>query len=108
MSEENANLKAELKKLQEELKRIQSSAGTIDDDGMSLGPVQAGSVRYNDMRRQLDLLKEELLQSETNREDLRLKGIQQDADIAVLEAHIGELHVSTKLQIKIFPFIVSC
>lgn len=96
MSEENANFRAELKKLQEELKRIESSAVTIDDDGMSLGPVKAGSVRYNDMRRQLDLLKEELLQSETNREDLRLKCIQQDDDIALLQTRIDELSVSRK------------
>lgn len=94
MAEENANLRLEVKKLQEELKRIESSAVTIDNDGMSLGPVQTGSVRYNDMRRQLDLLKEELLQSETSREDMRLKGIQQDADIAFLQGRIAELNVS--------------
>lgn len=94
MAEENANLRAELKKLQDESTRLETSAVAIDDEGMSLGPVQAGSVRYNDMRRQLDLLKEELLQSETNREDLRLKGIQQDADIASLQTRIEELNVS--------------
>lgn len=87
-------MRAELKKLQDETKRLESTTVAIDDDGMSLGPVQAGSVRYNDMRRQLDLLKEELLQSETSREDLRLKGIQQDADIAFLQTRIDELSVS--------------
>lgn len=69
-------------------------ASNIGDDGVSLGPVQAGSVRYNDMRRQLDHLKDELIQSETTREDLRLKSQQQDGELQILQQRIEELNVS--------------
>lgn len=82
-----------MKKMQEEFQRIELSS-SIGDDGVSLGPVQAGSARYNDMRRQLDKLKEELLQSETNREDMRLKSLQQENEIQVLHQRIEDMNVS--------------
>ncbi|KAI8125662.1 Protein hook [Lucilia cuprina] len=72
LSEEKSNLKSEIKKLQEDVKRLETT-NNIGDDGVSLGPVQAGSVRYNDMRRQLDNLKDELMQSETKSELLILQ-----------------------------------
>lgn len=74
-----------------------NSTATIGDDGVSLGPVQAGSVRYNDMRRQLDNLKDELLQSETSREDLRLKSQQQEDQLQILQQRIDELNVGVKV-----------
>lgn len=94
LNEEKSTLKAEMKKMQEDLKRRELSS-SIGDDGVSLGPVQTGSVRYNDMRRQLDKLKEELLQSETNREDLRLKFLQQENEIQMLHQRIEEMNVSS-------------
>ncbi|XP_065355592.1 protein hook [Calliphora vicina] len=94
LSEEKSNMKAEIKKLQEDIKRVELSS-TIGDDGVSLGPVQAGSVRYNDMRRQLDNLKDELLQSETSREDLRLKSQQQESELQILQQRIDEMNKTT-------------
>ncbi|XP_037805873.1 protein hook [Lucilia sericata] len=91
LSEEKSNLKSEIKKLQEDVKRLETTSN-IGDDGVSLGPVQAGSVRYNDMRRQLDNLKDELLQSETSREDLRLKSQQQESELLILQQRIEEMN----------------
>ncbi|KAM7354675.1 hook microtubule tethering protein [Cochliomyia hominivorax] len=95
LTEEKFNMKAEIKKLQEDLKRIEMTSTNIGDDGVSLGPVQAGSVRFNDMRRQLDNLKEELLQSETSREDLRLKSQQQETELQILQQRIEEMNKTT-------------
>lgn len=100
LGEEKSNLRSEVTKLQEEITRLEL-ASNIGDDGVSLGPVQAGSVRYNDMRRQLDHLKDELLQSETTREDLRLKSQQQDAELQILQQRIEELNKTTSELIQL-------
>lgn len=89
--EEKASLRGEVSKLQDEIKRLES-ASAIGDDGISLGPVVVGSARYHDMRKQLDALKEELLQSETSREDLRIKSMQQENEIQILQQRIDELN----------------
>ncbi|KAH8413306.1 hypothetical protein KR009_009962 [Drosophila setifemur] len=93
--DEKTNLQQELQKVQQELARLEHSSTVIGDDGVSLGPVQTGSVRYNELRRQLELLKEELLQSEGAREDLKLKGQQQDADLLHMQMRIDELTKSS-------------
>lgn len=93
--DENASLRAEIKKLQEDIKQVEL-ATTIDDDCVSLGPAQAGSTRYNEIRRQLDNLKDELLTSETNREDLRLKSQQQESQLQHLQERIDDLNVNIK------------
>lgn len=46
--DEKTNLQQELQKLQQEFARLEHN--TIGDDGVSLGPIQAGSVRYNELR----------------------------------------------------------
>ncbi|XP_037958706.1 protein hook isoform X2 [Teleopsis dalmanni] len=95
LMDEKNNFQQEILKLQNEIDRLESTTSTIGDDGVSLGPVQAGSARYNDLRRQLDLLKEELLQSETAREDLKLKTQQQDKEMQIMQERINELTKST-------------
>ncbi|XP_068140780.1 protein hook [Drosophila tropicalis] len=89
--DEKTNLQQELQKIQQEFARLEINSTAIGDDGVSLGPVQAGSVRFNEMRRQLDLLKEELLQSEGAREDLKLKALQQESDLVHMQQRIDEL-----------------
>lgn len=91
--DEKTNLQQELQKIQQEFARLELN--TIGDDGVSLGPIQAGSVRYNELRRQLDLVKEELLQSEGAREDLKIKAQQQEADILHMQQRIDELMKTT-------------
>ncbi|EDW90360.1 protein hook [Drosophila yakuba] len=93
--DEKTNLQQELHKLQQEFARLEQHSTVIGDDGVSLGPVQSGSVRYNELRRQLDLLKEELLQSEGAREDLKLKAQQQDTDLLHMQMRIEELMKSS-------------
>ncbi|KAH8410387.1 hypothetical protein KR215_001665, partial [Drosophila sulfurigaster] len=91
--DEKTNLQQELQKVQQEFARLEHN--TIGDDGVSLGPIQAGSVRYNELRRQLDLIKEELLQSEGAREDLKIKAQQQETDMLHMQQRIDELMKST-------------
>ncbi|XP_005182766.1 protein hook [Musca domestica] len=89
--EENTNLRSEVSKLQDDIKKLES-APVIGDDGVSLGPVNTGSTRYHDMRKQLDQMKEELLQSETAREDLRIKSQEQESEIQLLQQRVEELN----------------
>lgn len=91
--DEKTNLQQELQKVQQEFARLEHN--TIGDDGVSLGPIQAGSVRYNELRRQLDLVKEELLQSEGAREDLKIKAQQQETDMLHMQQRIDDLMKST-------------
>ena len=94
--EEKTNAQQELSKLQKEMERLEhgGAATHIGDDGVSLGPVQVGSARYSELRRQMDMLKEELLQSETAREDLKIKSQQQDKEMLHLQQRIEEYIVS--------------
>ncbi|XP_033235700.1 protein hook-like [Drosophila pseudoobscura] len=101
--DEKTNLQQELQRVQKEFARLEHSSTVIGDDGVSLGPVQTGSVRYNELRRQLDLLKEELLQSEGAREDLKLKAQQQETDLLHMQMRIDELLVG----ISKFKYILS-
>lgn len=94
--EDKSNLQQEIYKLQEELEsKSNGSTAVIGDDGVSLGPIQSGSTRYNDLRRQLDALKDELIQSETAREDLKLKSQQQNVEIISMQQKIEELTKNT-------------
>ncbi|ALC39666.1 hk [Drosophila busckii] len=91
--DEKTNLQQELQKVQQEFAKLELN--TIGDDGVSIGPIQVGSVRYNELRRQLELIKEELIQSEGTREDLKIKTQQQEADLLHMQQRIDELMKST-------------
>lgn len=93
--EEKSTLQLELLKLQKKVERFES-AGTVtalDDDGSSLGPVQLGSARYSELRKQLDGLKDELLQAETARDDLRMKSQQQERELVALQNRLDDFQV---------------
>lgn len=89
--EEKATLQLELLKLQKKLDHFEGPSTAIGDDGASLGPVQAGSARYNDFRKQLDALKEDLIQAETARDDLKMKSAQQEREIVGLQLKLNEV-----------------
>lgn len=93
--EDKSNLQQEVYKLQEELEKAHGNSALIGEDGVSLGPIQSGSTRYNDLRRQLDTLKDELIQSETAREDLKLKSHQQHVEIISMQQKIEDLTKNT-------------
>ncbi|XP_017471672.1 PREDICTED: protein hook [Rhagoletis zephyria] len=99
--EEKSIMQQELAKLQLEIQRLESTCAEIGDDGVSLGPVQAGSARYSELRRQLDRMKEELLQSDASREDLKLKVQQQEKETQTLQQRIDELTKSTSELIQL-------
>lgn len=96
--EEKSLMQQEIFKLQSELENFENPSGAskniIGDDGTSLGPVQPGSTRYNELRRQLDSLKDELLQAETSRDDFKFKAIQLEKEKFTLESKVDENSVS--------------
>lgn len=100
--EEKSSLQQELNKLQREIESHGSPKGAImDDDGTSLGPMIPGSNRYNDLRRQVETLKEELLQAEAQRDDFKIKSVQLEEDVVVLRLKLDETSVSITCQVAI-------
>ncbi|KAG5681921.1 hypothetical protein PVAND_011324 [Polypedilum vanderplanki] len=93
MQQEIQNLKLTLDKHENRL---------IGDDGVSLGMPLQGSARMNELRKQVENLKNDLMLSETVKEDLKMKSMQQEKEIASLQIRIDELtKASTELsQIK--------
>lgn len=85
-------MQQEINKLQLDLEKYENQSA-IGDDGRSIGPVQLGSSRYNELRKQLDSLKDELLQAETARDDYKMKSAQQEKEIMTLQMKLDELHV---------------
>ncbi|XP_062545844.1 protein hook [Armigeres subalbatus] len=92
--EEKSVLQQEIHKLQAIIERYENP-NLIGDDGTSLGPVQLGSSRYNDLRKVVDGLKDDLLQTETARDDLKMKSAMQEKEIADLQVKIDELHTAS-------------
>ncbi|XP_055917517.1 protein hook [Eupeodes corollae] len=92
--EEKTVIQQELAKLQIELEKHENPA-LIGEDGTSLGPMTPGSARHNEIRRQMEHLKEELLQSEAAREDLKMKTQQQEKELTTLQQKIEELTQQT-------------
>lgn len=99
--EEKSLLQQEVNRLQGEVESYGSPKRLIGDDGQSLGPMLPGSNRYNDLRRQLDTLKEELLQAEAQRDDFKIKSMQLEDEITVLKMKLGDSSVSHELPLKL-------
>lgn len=91
--EEKQSMQQELFKLQNILDKYENP-NLIGDDATSIGPIQLGSTRYNELRKQVDILKDDLLQAETTRDDLKMKSVQQDREIIDLQSKIDELQQS--------------
>lgn len=92
--EEKSLMQQEINKLQVDLEKYENPT-TISDDGTSLGPIQLGSSRYNELRKQLESLKDELLQAETAKDDYKMKSHQQEKEILNLQSKLEELHQTT-------------
>jgi hypothetical protein len=78
--------------LKNQLKRLESPG--IGGDLESIGPVHEGTVRYNELRKRVDQLSSELVNSETIREDLKMKCKDQESELLVLQGKVKELNVS--------------
>lgn len=93
--EEKSQMQQELNKLQREIEVYENPKGAvIGDDGTSLGPMLPGSNRHNDLRRQIETLKEDLLQTEAQRDDFKIKSMQLEEDLVVLRLKLDESSVS--------------
>lgn len=90
LKEEKMTLLLENQKLHAQIQEGHTPA-IVDEHGDSLGPVLAGTVRYNDMRRQLDSLKDELYKVETVRDDYKAKATAQEREIIFLKNRNEEL-----------------
>lgn len=105
LQEEKSLLQHEVNKLQRDLDRQEGpKTQLIGDDGSSLGPMQPGSTRYNDLRRQLDSLKDELLQTETQRDDFKIRTQQLENDVVMLRLKLDENSVSSKFKCRAKSF----
>ncbi|XP_067617734.1 protein hook-like [Eurosta solidaginis] len=78
-------MQQELNKLQHEVHRLENTTAEIGDDIVSWCPVQAVIVRYSELRRQLDRMKKDHIQSDAAREDLKLKVQQQEEEIQTIQ-----------------------
>lgn len=112
LHEEKQLMQQEMARLQSIVDMLENPRGSalIGDDGASLGPAQPGSTRYNEMRRQLESLKDELMQAEAQRDDFKIKSFQLENDVALLKSKYDEhnvrqhLHSHTTTISHFFPF----
>lgn len=94
MTEEKITLLSENQKLQAKLQEgVCNISENVDDRGESIGPALSGTVRYNDMRRQVDSLKDEIFKVETARDDYKAKTLMQEKEISTLYTRVEELQV---------------
>ncbi|XP_053609579.1 protein hook [Plodia interpunctella] len=66
----------------------------LDDAGGSLGPAHAGTLRYSNMRGQLDALKEELDKVELQRDDQRARADALERELALIKLRNEELQIA--------------
>ncbi|XP_072941236.1 protein hook [Epargyreus clarus] len=66
----------------------------LDEAGASLGPAHAGTLRYSNMRAQLDALKDELDKVELQRDDQRARADTLERELAVLKLRNEELQIA--------------
>lgn len=90
MTEEKNSLLHEIQKLQNALSNYENPP-IIGDDAASLGTPIQGTVRFNELRKQVDSLKNDLLLSETVKDDLKMKINQQEKEIALLHSKVDGL-----------------
>lgn len=88
---EKNSMQHEIQRLQILLEKFENPGVIIDDEGASIGNPIQGSVRYNELRKQVDHLKNDLLLSETVKEDLKMKSNQQEKEILQLQMKMDEL-----------------
>ncbi|XP_034837244.1 protein hook-like [Maniola hyperantus] len=71
-----------------------NDARDLDEAGASLGPAHAGTLRYSNMRAQLDALKEELDKVELQRDDQRARAETLERELAVTKLKNEELQIA--------------
>ncbi|OWR54762.1 hook protein [Danaus plexippus plexippus] len=66
----------------------------MDEGGASLGPAHAGTLRYSNMRAQLDALKDELYKVELQRDDQRVRADNLERELAMTKLKNEELQMA--------------
>ncbi|XP_061709090.1 protein hook [Cydia pomonella] len=66
----------------------------LDEAGASLGPAHAGTLRYSNMRAQLDALKDELDKVELQRDDQRARADALERELALMKLRNEELQIA--------------
>ncbi|XP_055371470.1 protein hook [Condylostylus longicornis] len=95
--DEKLNMQNEITRLQTEIEKVENST-VIGPEGDSIGVIREGSDRFNELRKNVEKLKEELLQSETVREDIKIKSKQQEQEIKTLKQKLEDaIHNNTEL-----------
>lgn len=95
LQEEKMTLLSEVARLTAARDAASSAADDVDldDGGESLGPAHAGTLRYSNMRAQLDALKDELDKVELQRDDQRARSDALERELAILKLRNEELQI---------------
>ncbi|XP_045527976.1 protein hook isoform X2 [Pieris brassicae] len=94
LQEENMTLLSEMNRLTAAREADNESKDDLDDAGASLGPAHAGTLRYSNMRKQLDALKDELDKVELQRDDQRARADVLEREGALLKLKNEELQIA--------------
>ncbi|XP_045779185.1 protein hook [Maniola jurtina] len=96
LQEEKMTLLSEVSRLTaaREAEGDTNDARDLDEAGASLGPAHAGTLRYSNMRAQLDALKDELDKVELQRDDQRARAETLERELAVTKLKNEELQIA--------------
>lgn len=94
ITEEKFLLSAENNRLINKLKEYEETQNSSED-------TDGGALRNTEMRRQIDSFKEDLLKMETQRDDYRIKVLEQEKDILTLQEKIADLQSAAEKAVQL-------
>ncbi|XP_050353902.1 protein hook [Nymphalis io] len=94
LREEKMTLLSEVSRLTAAREAEGGPGGELDEAGASLGPAHAGTLRYSNMRAQLDALKDELDKVELQRDDQRARADALERELALTKLRNEELQMA--------------
>ncbi|XP_063548337.1 protein hook-like [Cydia strobilella] len=96
LQEEKMTLLSEVARLTaaRQNERPEDDDAELDEAGASLGPAHAGTLRYSNMRAQLDALKDELDKVELQRDDQRARADAFERELALMKLRNEELQIA--------------
>lgn len=94
MTEEKFALASENTRIMNKIKEFEHLQNCIEDN-------EGGTIRNTEMRRQLDSLKEDLIKMETQRDDYRIKAMEQEKDILMLQEKITDLQSAAEKAVQL-------
>lgn len=97
LQEEKMTLQSEVTRLtaaREATTTVETWPPELDEAGASLGPAHAGTLRYTNMRAQLDALKDELDKVELQRDDQHARADAAERELALYKLRNDELQMA--------------